>query len=143
MDIKKQQYILDRIIVDEETNCWNWQLATNNGYGRGWYNKRNEAAHRIAYKAFMGSIPKNKIICHECDNKLCCNPNHLWPGSHQENMEDMMNKNRRQILQIYKIYEEAERGGHSIAVVNDYNKEDLIIMTKTYYNKIKENNNDK
>lgn len=57
-------------------------------------------AHRIAYMSRHGLIPSGKgrldsVVLHTCDNKLCCNPDHLRFGSHADNMADMKAKGRR------------------------------------------------
>ena len=86
----------------EETECWEWQLATNNiGYGMirdpdyGPHEKGGmRTTHRVSYEIHKGRIPNNKIVMHSCDNPKCCNPEHLFLGTHQDNSQDMISKDR-------------------------------------------------
>lgn len=69
----------------------------NKGYG-DIYNtakKRYERVHRIIWEHHYGPIPKGLFICHRCDNRKCVNINHLFMGTHQDNMDDMVSKNRQ------------------------------------------------
>jgi len=34
-------------------------------------------AHRLAYALQYGAVPTDKDVHHRCENKRCCNPNHL------------------------------------------------------------------
>lgn len=80
-----------------EVGCWVWMGAyTSVGYGicKSTKREKSASAHRVSYEAFKGEIPKDKVVAHVCDNRLCVNPDHLWLASHKENSEDMVNKKR-------------------------------------------------
>ena len=76
--------------------CWNWQGSlTQAGYGIiGFVEHIHEPSHRIAYALTYGSIPPDLFVCHHCDNPPCCNPQHLFVGTHADNMRDMVQKGR-------------------------------------------------
>lgn len=77
--------------IAEVKGCWIWQGETsNNGYGRTSIrvssgNWKRESAHRAAYLAFVGEIPKGLTLDHLCRNKLCVNPKHLEAVTQKEN----------------------------------------------------------
>lgn len=77
------------------SECWEWMgHVTNNGYGVIKNKQVAFLAHRIAL--YFDRVPSSQTLCacHSCDNPLCCNPAHLFWGTHRENMIDMNNKNR-------------------------------------------------
>lgn len=53
-----------------------------------------EMAHRVSYEHFKGPIPPRMLICHSCDYPPCCNPAHLFHGTHAINTQDMVTKQR-------------------------------------------------
>lgn len=76
--------------------CWIWAGAKNSdGYGSFKLNGRAEKSHRIAYILKHGSIPNGMHVLHRCDTPACCNPDHLFLGTHQDNIKDMDSKGRR------------------------------------------------
>lgn len=86
-----------KVNILDDNQCWEWTAARSNGYGHFGTGKKfgTKVAHRIAYMISNNtSIPKDMDICHTCDNPPCCNPKHLFMGTAQENMSDMVAKGR-------------------------------------------------
>jgi len=86
---------LSNFSVDEDTGCWLWNgtIATN-GYGYLRINKHNEFAHRASYAHHNGvEIPEGLMVCHTCNVRRCINPEHLYLGTHNDNMRDMAQSN--------------------------------------------------
>lgn len=90
--------VLNKVSRIPFSGCWIFTGAINDfGYGIVGTGKRgapNDRAHRIAYKHFVGEIPKGMFVCHSCDVPSCCNPDHLFLGTNQDNVNDMMKKGR-------------------------------------------------
>ena len=81
--------------------CWVWTSGTyiKSGYARfsrreGPYSSKSVLAHRFAFEMAYGPIPINFLVCHHCDNRLCVRPEHLFLGTQQDNMDDMLRKSR-------------------------------------------------
>jgi hypothetical protein len=93
--------ILMQTKIDLKTNCWEWLgLKSKDGYGKVSQNSRTYSVHRLVYSLINGEIPKEVFVCHRCDNPSCCNPEHLFLGNHQENMDDMYSKGRGAFCRI-------------------------------------------
>jgi hypothetical protein len=76
--------------------CWLWTRARfpGTGYGAFWRGGKLHKAHRIAYELTFGPPPVGLDVMHICDVRHCVRPDHIRPGSRQENQRDMVAKGR-------------------------------------------------
>lgn len=75
--------------------CWPWTGRVDRcGYGQLWAVGRRWQAHRLAYQVNTGAAPGAMCVCHSCDSPPCCNPAHLWIGTHADNVVDRSRKGR-------------------------------------------------
>ena len=73
--------------------CWPWLAAKNNrGYGSFLFDGSKKAASRFALINSTNRNLKGMCACHTCDNRLCCNPNHLYWGTYSDNNMDKMRR---------------------------------------------------
>ena len=81
--------------VDDE-GCFIWQKGKDTGgYGRIKINGKSKTVHRVAYETLVGEIPKGLHVLHTCDKRACLNPDHLFLGTNNDNVQDMVKKNRQ------------------------------------------------
>lgn len=100
--LKKKSYELSYIIeifeskieVNSVNGCWVWNgFLSHEGYGgfscciEG--SPKSYPAHRVSYMLYVGNIPEGLQVLHKCNNKRCVNPEHLYVGTHQDNMRDL------------------------------------------------------
>lgn len=76
--------------------CWLWRAGKTAGKRYGVFKLRGKArrSHRLSYEWTYREIPSGFSVCHRCDNPLCVNPAHLWVGTQNDNVQDMISKGR-------------------------------------------------
>src|SRR5689334_5069110 len=92
--------------VNAVTGCWEWTGYIHpSGYGviGIWEEGRSVRAHRFSYSNFVGPIPPGMLVCHECDNRKCVNPDHLFLGDGKVNIQDCVRKGRHASTKLTNI----------------------------------------
>lgn len=103
--LARRHPVLDRImaqIVKTAAGCWEWTgrvLPGPRGYGSMKVvdrprNQREQLVHRLMWIEVNGPIPDGLFVLHRCDNPPCCNPDHLFLGTKQDNAVDALKKDR-------------------------------------------------
>jgi hypothetical protein len=79
-----------------EVGCWTWKGCTNSrGYGQFAIKGRVKSSHRVAYVLTYGKIGDRELcVCHRCDTPPCIRPDHLFLGTHKDNLADCAKKGR-------------------------------------------------
>lgn len=88
--------------VQKSEGCWIWLGSKDSsGYGTFKIKGTNISAHRFSWIVHFGAIPDGMNVLHDCptgDNPACVNPEHLWTGTHEQNMQDMSKKMRHHVF---------------------------------------------
>ncbi len=90
------------IVKGKKNECWNWKGSLTHGYGQIHRKGKQQRAHRLSYEIFYGKIPKNAHICHQCNNRACCNPYHLYAGDYYSNTQDKIKAGTQYYIPIQR-----------------------------------------
>lgn len=120
-----------KVDIKGSDECWDWTAATiplhRNKFLRGKFaikipgtrKSHYFVASRFAWMLTNGPIPEGMLVCHTCDNPLCCNPGHLFLGTPGDNTRDMVDKGRHvsmggkpklRVIDVQEIRYQAKRG---------------------------------
>lgn len=99
--------------VEKTEGCWKWHGSKSpGGYGQireGARLSRLWRANRLSWVFHFGAIPEGLDVCHRCDNPECTRPDHLFLGSHSDNMRDCYAKKRHRIVRIVDMAQPTAR----------------------------------
>lgn len=141
--------------VRRKRGCWEWTGYKRHGYGGIQINGIDCIASRVSYALHNGIFDNSLHVLHTCDNPECVNPKHLFLGTHQDNMRDMVNKGRARkgfpidtrgtnntnsklteedVINIRRIYKPRKTPRHQIARIFGVEKStiDSILGGKTW-----------
>jgi len=84
----------EKVDTTNPDGCWEWLGGRiSSGYGLFYTvtlggKRKYITAHKASFLLHRSYVPKGYLVCHECDNKLCVRPDHLYIGTHRGNMVD-------------------------------------------------------
>lgn len=79
----------NKFIQQAASGCIEWQSTLSKGrYGKFYFRGRQDLAHRVAWILKNGEIPEGQWVLHNCDNRKCVNPDHLYLGNAKDNSRD-------------------------------------------------------
>lgn len=90
------QDILDNTAWIPGCGCMLWLGSNNGNYGLFFHNRKSATPiHRRVKELELGrELEQDELALHKCDNRLCCRPDHIFVGTHSDNVSDMWKKNR-------------------------------------------------
>lgn len=102
-------------VQKQDDGCWIFNKGGTRPYGEFSVDRVRYMAHRFSFLYHVGPIPDGLFVCHKCDVRKCVNPDHLFLGTHDDNMLDMVRKNRARHANITHC-----KYGHELTEENVY-----------------------
>lgn len=126
----EERFWIKVAMTADPDKCWEWQSSKcSTGYGKfSTVERTNDYAHRLAWVFTYGAIPKGLHVCHHCDNPPCVNPNHLFLGTHQDNMRDRELKGRNGAARRNR-----NNGKYALSIEQEKRLRELRGSGKTYH----------
>jgi hypothetical protein len=93
----REQRFWEKVRRVDGDGCWEWTAGVDGAGYPQLFNapgKKPLRAHRFSYEINVGPIPEGMYVCHNCDNPRCVRPDHLFIGTHQDNIRDAKEKGR-------------------------------------------------
>ena len=116
-----QERFWSKVFKRGKKDCWEWKAFINpGGYGTFKVGKRMIHAHRVSWMLSFGDIPNQLWVLHKCDNRSCVNPSHLFLGTNDDNMKDMVLKKRSTKGKAF-VYGET----HHLAILSQKDVKDI------------------
>jgi len=123
----------EKLVIRKE-GCWDWKGKSEKGYPKMSCRKKLGAnlGHRASWIIHYGKIPEDQCVLHKCDNKICTNPQHLFIGTNEDNVNDMLKKGRNPIgskvgtsklveKDVIEIKKLLHLGKTSVEIAKDFN----------------------
>lgn len=121
--------------------CWLWaSKRRKDGYGLFKVGNWRIRAHRAGYELLVGLFNEELFILHSCDNPPCVNPDHMRPGTSEDNIADMLSRKRNRFAfggrrpqakltetQVLEIQSLIENGGSNISIATRFSVRDTAI----------------
>jgi len=140
-------------VKKSDDGCWTWLGKTGaTGYGKFWINDKTISAHRAMLLMTLDPDGRNDygnlFACHHCDVRECVNPAHLYFGTPQQNVMDMVKRGRNakgslcgastlfeaDVIEIRRLYSTGKTSSLKLARMFGVNKTAIlkIINGKTW-----------
>lgn len=94
--------IQDNVRVTE-SGCWEWTRSGDGRYGHVYLLGERFKAHVLSAILWKGWITRTRVLCHQCDNPACCNPEHLKRGTQARNRWEASERGRAAGLQVRQV----------------------------------------
>lgn len=116
-------------------DCWGWNGSSRLGYGimpitrNG--KRTSTSAHRFSYELHYGPFDPKLFVCHTCDNRACSRPDHLFLGTHKDNMDDMWSKGRGPSSELVGEARRRARSGENVFALSQEYGVDYHCLVKS------------
>ncbi len=91
-DVQRRRFFAK--MVKSDTGCWEWKKTYQGHRPMFFMDGKLHIAARVMWEVACGPIQQGMNVCHKCDNPNCVRADHLFLGTHEDNMADMWQKGR-------------------------------------------------